>query len=221
MEFSESNRSQTPTPGTAKKLRLWGEVSTRCTVILSKNKTLVAGNGSAMASKYSVCRRITMPFDAFMKIGDIQGEAKDKKHRGEIDVLSFHWSAMQVGTWSKGGGGGAGKVQIENFAFVKRIDRSTPVLFIKCCSGEHIPSAVFTVRKAGGTQIEYLNITFTDILITSVRPGGASTGPDEIPLEEVTFDFAQCEINYTEQNVQGHGAGRVRSGWNLLENVKV
>ncbi len=162
-----------------------------------------------------------MPFDAFLKIGDVRGESKDKKHPNEIEIVSFHWSANQTGTFGKGGGGGGGKVQIDNFSFVKRIDRSTPILFMKCCTGEHMPHATFTVRKAGGTQLEYFHVIFTDVMITSVRPGGASQGQDEIPAEEVTFDFAKCEVLYTEQGDLGQGTGKVRAGWNVLENSKV
>ena len=160
-----------------------------------------------------------MAFDSFMKIDTIKGESQDKTHKEEIEVLSFHWGVTQTGTWGKGTGGGGGKCNHENFSFVKRIDTASVLLFKKCCTGEHIPQAVFTVRKAGGDKVEYLRYVFTDLMITSVRPGGASQGPDEIPLEEVSIGYGSCVLTYTPQDARGQGFRPVTAGWNLLENV--
>jgi type VI secretion system secreted protein Hcp len=162
-----------------------------------------------------------MAFDSFLKIDTIRGESQDKAHKDEIEILSFHWGVTQTGTWGKGTGGGGGKCNHDNFSFVKRIDKASIPLFKKCCTGEHIPSALFTVRKAGGDKVEYLTYKFTDLMITSVRPGGASQGPDEIPLEEVSIGYGKCELKYIPQTAQGGGTGPVTGGWDLMENVPV
>ena len=162
-----------------------------------------------------------MAFDSFMKIEGIKGESMDKVHKDEIEVLSFTWGVKQTGTWGKGSGGGAGKCELNDFSFVKRIDKSSVTLFTKCCTGDHIPQAFFTVRKAGGDKVEYLTYKFTDLMVTSVRPGGAAQGPDEIPLEEVAIGYGKCEIKYVPQNAQGTGNGPLTGGWNVLENVKM
>src|SRR5260370_12086254 len=129
--------------------------------------------------------------DAFIKIADVKGESDDDKQKDEIDVQLFSWGANNTGTHSHGGGGGSGKVQVPDFSFVKKIDKSSPVLFQKCCTGEHLKEALFVVRKAGGNQLEYLKYKFTDVLISSVRPGGSHHG-DEIPSEEISLNFGKC-----------------------------
>jgi len=48
--------------------------------------------------------------------------------------------------------GGAGKVSFNDFHFVMKVNKSTPDLFIDCCIGKHIPSALLTCRKAAGKQ---------------------------------------------------------------------
>jgi type VI protein secretion system component Hcp len=55
-----------------------------------------------------------MAFDTFCKLTDVVGEAKDASHKGEIDVLSWSWGATQPGSFHRGGGGGAGKVAVQD-----------------------------------------------------------------------------------------------------------
>jgi type VI secretion system secreted protein Hcp len=161
-----------------------------------------------------------MAFDCFIKIQGVDGESRDSSHGGEIDVLSFHWGVTQTGTASTGGGGGGGKCNVQDFSFVHKVDKASPVLFQKCCQGEHIPEALVTVRRAGGTQLEYLKYKFTDLIVASVRPGGSSHGVDDIPLEEVSINFAKCELDYQPQGPDGQAdGGPVHGGWNVEANV--
>jgi type VI secretion system secreted protein Hcp len=163
-----------------------------------------------------------MAFDAFIKINGVDGESKDSAHGGEIEMLSFHWGVSQSGTAGYGGGGGGGKCSVSDFSFVHRTDKASPILFQKCCSGEHIDEADVTLRKAGGTQLEYLKYKFSDLIISSVRPGGSSQGSDDIPLEEVCINFAKCEIDYQPQGADGQAdGGPVHGGWDVEGNQPV
>ncbi|HTS61413.1 MAG TPA: type VI secretion system tube protein Hcp [Candidatus Acidoferrales bacterium] len=162
-----------------------------------------------------------MAFDAFLKLDGIKGESTDSKHKDEVDVLSFSWGAHQTSSHATGTGSGSGKVDVQPFSFVHKIDKSSPILFQKCCTGEHIASGLFTVRKAGGTQLEYLKIKLSDVLISSIRPGGSSHGADDIPLEEVSLTFDKVEVDYQPQGPKGDAqGGPVHGGWDLKQNVK-
>jgi type VI secretion system secreted protein Hcp len=162
-----------------------------------------------------------MAFDSFLKLGDIKGESTDSKHKDEIEVYSFHWGVSNTGMGAHGSGGGSGKCQVQDFSFVHRIDRASPTLFQHCCTGGHIKEANFVVRKAGGTQLEYLKIKLTDVLVSAVRPGGSAHGSDDIPLEEVSLNFAKCEMDYQPQAADGKASGGpIHGGWDLKQNVK-
>ena len=113
----------------------------------------------------------------------------------------------QHGTFSAGGGGGAGKVQMEDFSFVMSTNKASPLLFQKCANGEHIKSAILTVRKAGKEQQEYLKWTFTDLLVSSYKTSG-SAGSDLLPMDEISLNFAKVQIDYKEQNADGTLDGR-------------
>jgi type VI secretion system secreted protein Hcp len=160
--------------------------------------------------------------DYFLKIDGIEGEAQDSKHGKEIDIMSFSWGMAQMGTSATGGGGGAGKVKFHDFKIHKSIDAATPKLMDGCAIGKHYASALFTARKAGGTQIEFYTIKFTDILISSVTHQPPSTDIENsttpanlVPEELVTINFAQYEVSYKTQQKDGTAGGAIVSKFNL------
>lgn len=159
-------------------------------------------------------------FDAFIKIETITGESDDSKHKGEIEVFSFSWGVSQSGSSASGTGAGAGKAQVADFQFTKKTDKSSPILFMKCASGEHIKEANFVCRKAGGSAVEFLKYKFTDVIITSVKVQGSGAEGNEVPLEDVTLGFTKCELDYQAQGPDGKPlGGPVHGGWNMKANV--
>ena len=76
-----------------------------------------------------------MAVDMFIKIDGIKGESKDKKHKDEIDVLAWSWGMSQSGTFHTGGGGGAGKVNVQDLSFTKWVDKASAALMLCCCNG--------------------------------------------------------------------------------------
>ncbi|HMM33266.1 MAG TPA: type VI secretion system tube protein Hcp [Thermoanaerobaculia bacterium] len=155
--------------------------------------------------------------DYFLKIDGIEGESADAKHKGEIDVLSWSWGASQSGTMQFGGGGGAGKVQMQDFGFTMRINKATPKLFLHCANGAHIKQAVLTARKAGKEQQEYLKLTFTDILVSSYQTGGSGDS-DVVPIESISLNFAKIEFEYKEQKADGTLSGPIKTHYDLKTN---
>ncbi len=157
--------------------------------------------------------------DYFLKIDGIEGESQDAKHKGEIDVLSWSWGATNSGTMHAGGGGGAGKVSMQDIHFTQQINKATPKLAQACATGEHIKKAVLTCRKAGTDQQPYLTVTFSDVLVSSYQTGGHSEGV--IPTESLTLNFAKIEFEYKEQKADGTLGGTTKFGYDLKSNKKV
>ena len=158
--------------------------------------------------------------DYFLKIDGIPGESADAKHKGEIDVESWSWGESQGGTMAFGGGGGAGKVSMQDFHFVMKVNKATPKLLIACATGEHIKKAELTCRKAGKEQQEFLKYTFSDILISSYQTGGAASG-SVIPNDQISFNYAKIEVEYKEQKPDGTLGGPVKVGYDVKSNKKV
>jgi type VI secretion system secreted protein Hcp len=160
-----------------------------------------------------------MAVDMFLKIDDVKGESSDDKHKGEIDVLSWSWGATQSATTHMGTGGGSGKVNVQDLSLTKYVDKSTPVIFKYCCNGKHFKSALLTVRKAGGTAVEYLKITMSDLIISAYTTGG-SGGQDRV-TENVTLNFATVKMEYVPQKPDGSADASIPAGWDIAANKEL
>jgi type VI secretion system secreted protein Hcp len=175
--------------------------------------------------------------DHFLKLDGIDGEAQDSVYKGWIDVLSFNYSATQGGTSHVGGGGGKGRVALQDMVISKGLDKASPALFQHCCSGQHITKAVITTRKAGKTQQPYYTITMTDVLVSSHATGdtkrwnpkitddrrNAGGGPVvylnyEMPSETITLNYSTISIAYSEQGPDGSVKGQIVKGWDAKQN---
>jgi type VI secretion system secreted protein Hcp len=156
-----------------------------------------------------------MAVDYFLKIDGIDGESTDAKHKNEIEVLSWSWGeSAPVG--HPGGGGGSGKVQMEDLNFNARHSKASPHMLLACASGKHLKSAVLTARKAGKDQQEFLTFSLSDLLVSSYQTGG-SEGL-EVPMDSVSLNFAKIQVEYKELKADGTLGGSVKAGWDVKQN---
>jgi len=154
--------------------------------------------------------------DMFLKLTPIKGEAKDFKHKDEIDVLAYSWGASNSGSTSMGGGGGSGKVNAQDLSFTKYLDLATSPLWLACHNGKHFDEAILVIRKAGEKQLEYFTIQMKEVLVSSISTGG-SGGEDRL-TENVTLNFAAVKIEYKEQlDTGGAGVSGIMS-WSYAHN---
>ncbi len=154
-----------------------------------------------------------MARDMFLKIEGIDGESVDASHTGEIDINSFSWGMSQSGTTHVAKGGGGGKVNVSDMSFSKFLDKATPNLMLGCCLGTHYDSATLTCRKAGGTQIEYLIIVMTDVIISSISAGGSDGG--DLVSESLSLNFAEFDVSYFPQEEDNTAGAEVKAGYKI------
>lgn len=159
-----------------------------------------------------------MAVDMFIKIGDLKGESKDSTHKDEIDVLAWSWGLSNSGSAHTGGGAGAGKANVQDLSFTKYLDKSSADLHLACCNGKHFESATLVVRKAGEKPLEYLKITLSDLIVTSVSTGG-SGGEDRL-TENVALNFAKVKLEYQTQKKDGTGEKAGEYTWDIAANTK-
>ena len=162
-----------------------------------------------------------MAFDAFLKIDGIEGESPDGKHSKEIQLLSFSFGADQPASSNTGGGAGTGKVNMHDLSVLHSVDKASPKLLVACATGQHIKSAVLTSRKAGGDQQDYLIVTLSDVIISSVQASGQANGSDGLPTEQVSLNFSKINFEYKEQGADGSLKGTVAGGFDVKTMKKV
>lgn len=158
-----------------------------------------------------------MAQDMFLKLEGIEGEATDAGHSGEIELVSWNWEVTQPSSMHSGSGGGTGKARANDLEFVHALDKASPNLFKYCVTGKHIPEAVLTIRKAGGSPLEYLKLTMKDVLVTLVRPSSASEEEGKI-TETVRLSFTEIKEEYEVQDAAGASSGAVTAAYNFKEN---
>jgi type VI secretion system secreted protein Hcp len=123
----------------------------------------------------------------------------------------------QSGTFHTGGGGGAGKVNVQDLSLTKYVDKASSNLMLFCSNGDHIDEATLYVRKAGKTPLEYIIIEMKKIIVTSVSTGG-SGGEDRL-TENITLNFAHVKVDYQEQDDKGaKKGGPVTYLWDIEAN---
>lgn len=144
-----------------------------------------------------------MAFDAFLKIVGVDGESRDERHQGEIEIDSYSWGESQsAAAGGGGGGGGAGKVQLQDFHFVARTSKASPVMFFACATGQHFPEATLSLRRAGEDPLDYIKITLSDCLVSSYLQEGVA-GSSTVPTDQFSLNFAKIEFTYVPQGADG------------------
>src|SRR5262245_920987 len=94
--------------------------------------------------------------DYFLKIDGVEGESSREGHVGEIEIESFSWGESHAGSAAHGGGGGAGKVSMQDFHFTMRSGKSSPKLMLACASGQHIKQAILIGMRGGEKPQQFL-----------------------------------------------------------------
>jgi type VI secretion system secreted protein Hcp len=158
--------------------------------------------------------------DYFLKIDGIEGESQDAKHPNEIICESWSFGETNTGSMATGGGGGSGKVSMQDFHFVMTTQKASAKLFLACANGEHIKKAELTCRKAGKDQQEYLKWSFSDIMVTSYQTGGSGHS-SVLPTDQISLNFTKAECEYKEQKEDGTLKGPVKAGYDIKKMQKV
>lgn len=160
-----------------------------------------------------------MAVDMYLKIETIEGETVDKEMSKvkACDILSWSWGISNSGTAHLGGGAGAGKANFQDISVTKYVDSASNALLLGCATGEHFSKATLTVRKAGKTQIKYIEIEMDEVLITSVSTGG-SGGEDRL-TENVSLNFAKIKFSYFPQKPDGTAGDAKPMTYNIAENT--
>lgn len=166
------------------------------------------------------------------KGSDIKGDARDQKHKDQVEVYTWSHAMRQPKSATASGSGGhtAERCEHDEMIFTKDIDGSSPKLYQACSSGLVVNDVVITFYRAfggknttgnpSGTQNrhQYLRIELKDVLVSSVSPSVSSEG---IPNETFALKYSAVKWTYDELNINGDKSGKVniQGAWNLAKNT--
>ncbi len=158
----------------------------------------------------------------YLKVDGIDGDTTVEGHKKEMLLLSWSISAsMPAGPRATGGSGSAGTSVHADLSITKIVDEASNKLHAACWSGKTIPSAVLTQQRAGkkeGEKVDYLRLTLSDVLVTSISSSGA---PGDIPTESFTLNYASIKREYRTTGVKGEAGGWQSEGWDIAKEEKL
>src|SRR4051812_3858475 len=139
--------------------------------------------------------------NAYLTIDGVDGPSTSKKKA--IDILSFSFGAEQTSTYQSGASGNeakAGRARIHNLVISKVLDKTSPLLFDHCVTGDILKEVTLAYDKpVKDAQQDYFQIVMNDALITSV----AFSGSQDNPTESVTLAFQKIKLGYAPEKDDG------------------
>jgi len=135
--------------------------------------------------------------DSWLKIPGLPGESLQQDHKGEIQVVSF--------------------VQVLNhknctYAFVKNLDKASPILADAVARKTVLPTVTLTSRKAGEGQKDFYVLTLFSVALQSMELTQSAGGLET--TEQVVMLPGSVSISYKPQDDKGGLGGEVKASFN-------
>lgn len=162
-----------------------------------------------------------MAFDGYLQIEGIGGDSTDDAHSEWIEIDGFEHAVSQAtgGKASGQGGHAGGRADHGDFIVHKRLDSSSPALFLYCCKGQSIGEVVVELCRAVGDKTTFMKYTFQNVIVSKVNPKGEAQGEDLIPAEEVHFRYSNVMLEYTPTSTDGSTGASIQAGWSTQTNT--
>jgi type VI secretion system secreted protein Hcp len=155
-----------------------------------------------------------MAVNAYLIIDGRPGPSTSKQ--GAIDILSFSFGASQtavIGVGSSGGEARAGRANLGDLSIMKVVDKTSPLLFDDCVTGNYLATVdVVYDKPMGDDQQDYYKIHLENALITSVQHSGSN----ENPMESVSFAYSKIKVSYNPEE-GGTLKGFIDKGFDVLK----
>jgi len=156
---------------------------------------------------------------------DIPGIAGESVHdtqtnwNQKIQVSNFHYGVQQQASMATGSGLVAAGASLTPITFTKQMDKSTPFIFYKLCSGEPIALMTLRVSQAGGQEgvYEIETIVLNNVIVTGYSTSGAR-GEGALPTEYISMAVGAINETY-DYRENGVSKGKVSHGFDFQKGV--
>lgn len=128
---------------------------------------------------------------AYLKLGDIKGEATDSEHRDWMIVESMNHGITRQS--DPASGLPTGKRQHKPVTITKPVDKATPLLMGACVNGQLIPMVRMEFVRPG-EQDRYYQVIMKNVLVTSYQTGGSA---GQTPTESFSLNYEEIKWTYT------------------------
>lgn len=155
---------------------------------------------------------------AYMKLGDIKGEATDQGHKDWILIESMSAPIHRsVPEGSKDQGRTKGTTTLGDVVIVRQLDKSSTKLQENCANGTFFKDVeIHFCTTVKNKQEPYLKYKLDDVIISSYSFHGVESG-SPLPSEQVSLAFTKAEWTYIvvdpkTGDVKGNVPGKYNPG---------
>jgi type VI secretion system secreted protein Hcp len=134
---------------------------------------------------------------AFLKLGDIKGEATDQGHKDWIIIESMSAPLHRtVPEGAKDQQRSRGHTVLGDVVVVRQLDKSSTKLQEACANGTYYKEAeIHFCTQVKNKQEPYLKYKLSDVIVTSYSFHGIESG-NPLPSEQITMNCTGAEWTY-------------------------
>lgn len=153
---------------------------------------------------------------AYLKLGDIKGEATDSGHKEWIIIQSMSSPIMRsIPEGAKDHQRTKGETTLGDVVVVRELDKSSTKLQEACANGTFFTEVeIHFCSTVGNKQEPYLKYKLHNVIVTSYSFQGMAAG-DPLPSESITLGYTEVEWTYvTLDPNNGKPVGNVPAKYN-------
>jgi type VI secretion system secreted protein Hcp len=153
----------------------------------------------------------------YIKFDGVDGEAQDKDHKGWSDLSSFSQPIHKPGVGT-GSTRRRGDVVLEDVIVTKELDKASPKLAESICNGKVYPKVEIhlTASYTDAGRVTYLAYELKNVQVVNYVVSGSGQS-DEVPMEELSLNFEEIKVTYTENDAKGKSKGNIEYSWKVEE----
>ncbi len=153
---------------------------------------------------------------AFVKLGDIKGEATDADHKDWIIIESMQsYMSRSTPEGAKDHQRTRGETSLSDVVLVRQLDKSSTKLQEACANGAFFEEVeVHFCTTVKNKQEPYLKYVLKKVIVSSYSLSGTASG-DPLPSETVSLAFTEVEWTYVVIDPEtGDKKGQVAAKYN-------
>ncbi|MFE8647233.1 Hcp family type VI secretion system effector [Sphingomonas sp. NCPPB 2930] len=152
----------------------------------------------------------------YIKPDGIDGESKDSKHSGWIDVLAWGFNIDQASSSAFGAGVTTGKANVDQLWFDHYVDKATATLWQKAVEGKSLSKVQLHCARISGDMGTYLDVTLENVIVSQISVQGAASSPRVI--ERVGLSFTKMKAESKAQDEKGSLVAGGNMTWDIKQN---
>ena len=158
----------------------------------------------------------------FMNYTGIKGEATDDSHKDWLDVDQIQWGVRRniTSASSTKSDRESANAEITDLTLTRRMDKSTPSLFMEACCGKGKDVVIHLTKTGDGAGSDvFMEYTLKNALMSNYSVSAKSQDEDR-PSESITISFVEMEVKYTPYDDDGNAEAAIAVGYDTATNTK-